>query len=132
VILDCPSSLGRLTEAALWAAHEIFIPVRCEYFAMEGMPQLIQLVKSVMHAGRTELQFGGIVLTMHEDSLETTREVDKKVRDFFGGITMETVIPRDGAVPAAHRERQSVMEFDPGARSARAFVELCMEVLERE
>jgi chromosome partitioning protein len=82
------------------------------------------------HDGR--LQFGGIVLTMYDQTLELTREVETEVRDFFGGVVFDTVVPRDVAVSEAPSHGRTVLDHAPRSRGARAYIELCMEVLERE
>ena len=132
VVIDCPPSLGRLTETALAASTEVLMPIQCEYFAMEGLTQMIQMIRKVMARRPNQLQFGGILLTMYDDQLMLTREVDDEVREFFGEIVFETVIPRDVAVAEAPSHRQSVIEYSPRSRGTRAYVELCMEVLERD
>ena len=89
VLIDCPPSLGPLTRTALTSASEVLMPIQCEYFAMEGLTQLIQTIKKVIVATDGRLTFGGILLTMYEPHLELTREVDEEVRDFFGDIVFE-------------------------------------------
>ena len=93
VLMDCPPTLGRLTELALAGSHEILMPIQCEYFAMEGLTQMIQVIKRVMRSPGQTLEFGGILLTMVDASLPLTGEVDAEVREFFGEIVFETVIP---------------------------------------
>lgn len=132
VLIDCPSSLGSMTEAALGASTEVLMPIRCEYFAMEGLTPMIQLIRKVMQAQSNRLEFGGIVLTMYDPLLEWTREVDGEVRDFFGDVVFDTVVPRDVALAEAAGRGQSVLEYAPRSRGARAYIELCMEVLERD
>ena len=132
VLIDCPPSVGSLTKTALAASDEVLMPIQCEYFAMEGLAQMIEVIRQVMQQRDNQLQFGGIVLTMYDHSLELTREVDKEVREFFGGIVYETVIPRDVAVSEAPSHGKSVIDYAPRTRGARAHVELCMEVLDRE
>jgi len=129
VLIDCPPSLGQLTQTALASSTEVLMPIQCEYFAMEGLAQMIEVIRGVMDAQPQRLQFGGIVLTMYDETLELTREVDEEVRDFFGEIVFSTVIPRDVAVSEAPSHGQSVIDYAPRARGARAYVELCMEVL---
>jgi chromosome partitioning protein len=131
VIIDCPPSLGKLTEVALRGSNEILMPIQCEYFAMEGLTQMIQVIKRVMQAPGQKLEFGGILLTMYDHTLELAAEVDEEVRDFFGEIVFETVIPRDVAVSEAPSFGRSVIDHAPRARGARAYIELCMEVLEK-
>lgn len=132
VLLDCPPSLGHLTRAALAASHEVIMPIQCEYFAMEGLTQMIEVIRDVMNQPGRNLEFGGIVLTMYDPTLELTLEVDQDVREFFGDIVFETVIPRDVTVPESVSHGKSVLDHAPRSRATRAFIELCMEVLDRE
>ena len=132
VLIDCPPSLGKITQTALACAQEVLMPIQCEYFAMEGLVQMIEVIREVMNGPAPQLQFGGIVLTMYDPSLELTHEVDQEVRDFFGEIVFQTAIPRDVAVAEAPSHGLSVLDYAPRARGARAYIELCMEVLERE
>jgi chromosome partitioning protein len=132
VLIDCPPSLGRLTRTALAASTEVLMPIQCEYFAMEGLAQMIEVIRQVIDNETHNLEFGGIVLTMFDHSLELTHEVDREVREFFGEIVYDTVIPRDVSVCEAPSHGQSVIDYAPRARGARAYAELCMEVLERE
>ena len=130
VLIDCPPSLGLLTRTALSSSTEVFMPIQCEYFAMEGLTQMIEVIRDVMQMESSQLKFGGIVLTMYDHTLELTREVDEEVRDFFGEIVFQTVIPRDVSVSEAPSHGKSVIDYSPRSRGARAYVELCMEVLE--
>jgi chromosome partitioning protein len=131
VLIDCPPSLGPLTQTALSSASEVLMPIQCEYFAMEGLTQMIDVIRQVMGRAESRLQFGGILLTMHDPSLELTAEVDREVREFFGEIVFQTVIPRDVAVSEAPSHARSVVDYAPRSRGARAYVELCQEVMER-
>ncbi len=132
VLIDCPPSLGPLTETALSSSSEVFMPIQCEYFAMEGLTQMIEVIRDVMQREPGRLQFGGIVLTMYDPTLELTREVEAEVRDFFGEIVFQTVIPRDVAVSEAPSHGKSVIDYEPRSRGARAYIELCREVLDYE
>jgi len=132
VLIDSPPSLGRLTRTALASSTEVLMPIQCEYFAMEGLARMIEIVHQVMHSHAHRLQFGGIVLTMYDHTLELTREVDQEVREFFGQVVYESVIPRDVAVSESVSHGKSVIDYAPRARGARAYVELCTEVLERD
>ena len=131
VLIDCPPSLGHLTREALAASTEVLMPVQCEYFAMEGLTQMIEVIRDVMQRPDARLTFGGILLTMYDDALELSDEVDAEVRDFFGEIVFETKTPRDVALAEAPSHGCSVLDYAPRSRGARAYVELCMEVLER-
>ncbi len=132
VLLDCPPSAGSLTRTALAGSTEVFMPIQCEYFAMEGLAQMIEIIRDVMQSGLGQLQFGGILLTMYDHTLELTWEVEAEVRDFFGEIVYRTVIPRDVSVAEAPSHGKSVIDYAPRSRAARAYLELCMEVLERD
>ena len=132
VVIDCPPSLGLLTQTALMASTEVLMPIQCEFFAMEGLTQMIEVIRDVMHSETSDLEFGGILLTMYDPSLELTLEVDAEVRDFFGEVVFETVIPRDINAAEAPSHGQSVLDYAPRCRATRAYIELCMEVLERD
>lgn len=108
------------------------MPIQCEYFAMEGLAQMIEVIRGVMERPDRRLEFGGIVLTMYDPSLELTHEVEAEVRDFFGEVVYQSVIPRDVAVAEAPSHGLPVLDYAPRCRGTRAYVELCMEVLERD
>jgi chromosome partitioning protein len=132
VLIDCPPSLGQLTQLALSASDEVFMPIQCEYFAMEGLSLMIEVIRDIIQKRRGQLSFGGILLTMYDDSLELTMEVDQEVREFFGDIVFDTVVPRDVSVTEAPSHGLSVIQYAPRSRGSRAYIELCMEVLERD
>lgn len=132
LLIDCPPTLGTLTEAALTASTEVLIPIQCEYFAMEGLSQLIHVIRRVMQSTDGRLAFGGILLTMYDPYLELTGEVDNEVREFFGDIVFETVVPRDVSLSEAPSHGLSVFDYAPRSRGAFAYTQLCMEVLDRD
>ncbi len=132
VLIDCPPSLGPLTQMALVASNEVLMPIQCEYFAMEGLVGMIEVIRDIMTTRPGQLEFGGIVLTMYDSTLELTSEVDKEVREFFGEIVFDTVIPRDAKVSEAPSHGVSILKYAPRSRGARAYTELCLEVLGRE
>ena len=132
VLIDCPPSVGALTQTALTASTEVLMPIQCEYFAMEGLTQLIQTIKKVIIATDGRLTFGGILLTMYDPYLELTREVDEEVRDFFGDIVFDSVVPRDVSLSEAPSHGQTVFQYAPRSRGAFAYTQLCMEVLQRD
>lgn len=132
ILIDCPPSVGALTQTALAASTEVLMPIQCEYFAMEGLTQLIQTIKRVIIATDGRLTFGGILLTMYDPYLELTREVDEEVRDFFGDIVFDSVVPRDVSLSEAPSHGQTVFGYAPRSRGAFAYTQLCMEVLQRD
>ena len=132
VLIDCPPSTGPLTQTALSASTEVLMPIQCEYFAMEGLTQMIHVIRDVMQSENSELEFGGILLTMYDDQLELTAEVDKEIREFFGEIVFDTPIPRDALLAEAPSHGESIIQYAPRSRGAHAYTELCMEVLDYE
>ncbi len=132
ILIDCPPSIGALTQTALAASTEVLMPIQCEYFAMEGLTQLIQTIKKVILSTKGRLTFGGILLTMYDPHLELTREVDEEVRDFFGDIVFDSVVPRDVSLCEAPSHGKTVFQYAPRSRGAFAYTQLCMEVLQRD
>ncbi|MDO4576371.1 MAG: ParA family protein [Planctomycetia bacterium] len=124
VLMDCPPSLGPLTKTAIACSTQVLIPIQCEYYAMEGVAQMVRAIPKQMWYEN------GILLTMVDPTLELTYEVEEQVREFFGGAVYETVIPRDVALSEASSFGKPVTEYAPRSRGARAYIELCMEVLE--
>jgi chromosome partitioning protein len=132
IFLDCPPSLGQLTRAALGASAEIYIPIQCEYFAMEGLSQIIDLARQTKARDNHRLEIGGIVLTMFDPELDLANEVADEVRGYFDDTVFQTLIPRDVHVSEAPSHGLSVLDYAPRARGAWAYTELVMEVIDRE
>ncbi len=132
VLIDCPPSLGQLTRAALGASAEVYIPIQCEYFAMEGLSQIIELARQAKARDNPRLEIGGLVLTMYDPALELANEVAGEVRGYFDEAVFATAIPRDVAISEAPSHGLSVLDYAPRARGARAYTELVLEVLDRD
>ncbi|HEU5116597.1 MAG TPA: ParA family protein [Isosphaeraceae bacterium] len=132
IFLDCPPSLGQLTRAALGASAEVMIPIQCEYFAMEGLSQIIELARHVKARDNARLEIGGIVLTMFDPALDLAKEVAAEVRAYFDDTVFHTMIPRDVQISESPSHGLSVLDYAPRARGARAYAELVLEVLDRE
>jgi chromosome partitioning protein len=132
VFLDCPPSLGQLTRAALGASAEVYIPIQCEYFAMEGLSQIIELARQTKAKDNHRLEIGGIVLTMYDPALDLANEVAGEVRGFFDDTVFQTMIPRDVHVSEAPSHGLSVLDYAPRSRGSWAYTELVMEVIDRE
>jgi chromosome partitioning protein len=98
---------------------------------MEGLVQMLELIGRAMKRPDRSLEYGGVVLTMCDPSLELTYEVEKEIRDFFGDVVFRTTIPRDVALAEAPSHGKSIVDYAPRSRGARAYVELCLEVMER-
>jgi chromosome partitioning protein len=132
VFVDCPPSLGQLTRAALAASSEVFIPIQCEYFAMEGLSQIIDLARQTKAKDNHRLEIGGIVMTMFDPALELANEVVTEVKSYFDDTVFRTLVPRDVHISEAPSHGQSVLDYAPRARGAWAYAELVLEVIERE
>jgi chromosome partitioning protein len=132
ILIDCPPSLGQLTRASLGASAELYIPIQCEYFAMEGLSQIIELARHAKAKDNHKLEIGGIVLTMYDPALDLANEVVSEVRQYFDETVFDSLIPRDVHISEAPSHGVSVLEYAPRARGARAYTELVMEVIDRE
>ena len=132
VLIDCPPSLGQLTRAALGASAEVYIPIQCEYFAMEGLSQIIELARQTKAKDNHRLEIGGIVLTMFDPALELANEVANEVRSYFDDAVFDTPVPRDVHVSEAPSHGLSVLDYAPRSRGARAYAELTLEVIDRD
>jgi chromosome partitioning protein len=131
ILIDCPPSLGLLTVNALVAVAEVLIPIQCEYYALEGLEQLlrtIDLVKSHLNPG---LYVSTILLTMYDGRTRLASQVADEVREHFGEVVLSTVIPRSVRVSEAPSYGQSVMTYDPGSSGAQAYLEAAREVADR-
>src|ERR1022692_3112478 len=128
ILIDCPPSLGLLTVNALVAAPEVLIPIQCEYYALEGLEQLlrtVELVKSHLNPGLTVTT---IVLTMYDARTRLAAQVADEVRQHFGDVVLSSVIPRSVRVSEAPSYGQSVMTYDPGSSGALAYLEAAREM----
>ncbi len=128
IFIDCPPSLGLLTVNALVAAPEVLIPIQCEYYALEGLEQLlrtIDLVKSHLNQG---LRVSTILLTMFDSRTRLASQVAEEVRGHFGELVLNSVIPRSVRVSEAPSYGQSVMTYDPGSSGALAYLEAAREM----
>jgi chromosome partitioning protein len=131
VLIDCPPSLGLLTVNALTAADEVLIPIQCEYYALEGLSQLLKNVELVSANLNPDLKVGGVVLTMYDGRTKLSKEVADQVREYFGDVAFRTVIPRSVRLSEAPSYGEPIEAFDPMSRGAIAYRQLGREFLER-
>lgn len=131
VIIDCPPSLGLLTINALVAADEVLVPIQCEYYALEGLGQLLRTIELVVTNLNRDLTLGGVVLTMFDGRTNLSQQVVDEVRDYFGPQALSTVIPRSVRLSEAPSYGQAITEFDPASRGARSYQRLAEEFAER-
>ncbi len=121
VLIDCPPSLGLLTLNALVAAEEILIPIQCEYYALEGLGQLIRTVEMVTQHLNRGLRISAILLTMTDSRTNLSDQVAEDVRGFFGDLVLATAIPRSVRLSEAPGYGRSGLAYDPAAPGARAY-----------
>ena len=131
VLIDCPPSLGLLTVNGLAAAHEVMIPIQCEYYALEGVSQLIRNIQLVQQNLNRELEVEGVVLTMFDGRTTLSSDVVAQVRAHFGDTTSRTVIPRTVRLSEAPSYGEPIEAFDSMSRGAIAYRELAREFRRR-
>ncbi|MBC7338879.1 MAG: ParA family protein [Firmicutes bacterium] len=132
VWIDCPPSLGLLTLNALVAAEGVVVPIQCEYFALEGLGQLVRTVQLVRRNYNPQLRIEGVVLTMFDVRTNLSAQVAAEVRQYFGAKVYGTVIPRSVRLSEAPSHGQPINWYDPRSRAAESYMELAKEVLARE
>jgi chromosome partitioning protein len=131
VIIDCPPSLGLLTLNALVAAREVLIPIQCEYYALEGLAQLLSTVELVRAHLNHDLVVSTVLLTMYDSRTRLADQVAAEVRQHFGKLVIESVIPRNVRVSEAPGFGQTVMTYDAGSRGAISYLNAAREIAER-
>jgi chromosome partitioning protein len=131
IILDCPPSLGLLTLNALVAADTVLIPLHCEYFALEGLADLVATLRRVRAALNPDLDIEGVVLTMNDERTNLGQQVGRDVREFFKEKVYRTVIPRNVRLAEAPSHGKPVITYDPRSRGAEAYLSLVDEMLQR-
>ena len=129
VILDCPPALGLLTINALTAADSVLIPVQCEYYALEGLTQLLKTLELVRASLNPELGIEGILLTMHDNRNNLSRQVEQEVRSHFGEKVYTTTIPRNVSLSEAPSHGKPIIMYDIRSRGAQSYLSLAREVL---
>jgi len=131
ILIDCPPSLGLLTVNALVAAEEVLIPIQCEYYALEGLEQLLRTVDLVKSHLNPTLSVSTILLTMYDSRTRLASQVADEVREHFGEVVLGSVIPRNVRVSEAPSYGQPVMTYDPGSTGALAYLEAAREMAHR-
>ncbi len=132
IFIDCPPSLGLLTINALTAADEVLIPMQCEYFAMEGLSQLITTWKTVKKKLNSRLDINGLVFTMYDKRNNLTRDVAAEIKKHFAEKLYKTVIPRNVRLSEAPSHGCSIFEYDKSSPGAKAYMQLAEEFLNKE
>jgi chromosome partitioning protein len=129
IFIDGPPSLGLLTLNILTAADAVLIPIQCEYYALEGISQLMNIVERVQQHLNPKLAIGLVVLTMHDERINLSRQVVAEVREFFGEAVAKTIVPRNVRLSEAPSFGQPIALYDPKSKGAVAYAELAQELI---
>lgn len=131
IFLDCPPSLGLITVNALTAAHSVLIPVQCEYYALEGLSQLLNTIKRVKNSSNPRLSIEGYLLTMFDSRLKLANQVESELRKFFGERVFQTKIARNVKIGEAPSFGKPIIIYDPQSTGAQNYMELGNEFVKR-
>ncbi|HSL82142.1 MAG TPA: ParA family protein, partial [Thermoanaerobaculia bacterium] len=129
VLLDCPPSLGHLTVNALAAADGVLVPIQCEYFALEGVSELMATIRRVKATINPDLEIAGILLTMYDDRTNLSKDVAAEIRRHFGGRVFQAVVPRNVRLAEAPSHGLPIFEYDIKCRGAEAYLDLAREYM---
>lgn len=132
ILIDCPPSLGHLTINSFTASDSILIPVQCEYYALEGLSQLLNTVRLVQKHFNPELEIEGVLLTMYDARTNLGNEVVEEVRKYFREKVYETIIPRNIRLSEAPSHGKPIIDYDPRSRGSEVYQALAKEVVSRE
>ena len=132
ILIDCPPALDLLTLNALVAADSVLIPIQCEFFALEGISQLLDTIDKIREGFSHPLKIEGILLTMFDDRTNLTRQVADDLKDFFSDEVLSTVIPRTIRLAEAPSYGKPILQYDPRSRGAESYLSLAKEILDNE
>jgi chromosome partitioning protein len=132
ILIDCPPALDLLTLNALIAADAVVIPIQCEFFALEGVSELMDTIDRIQNSFEHPLKVEGILLTMYDDRMNLTRQVAADLTDFFGDQVFKTIIPRSIRLAEAPSFGKTILSYDPRSRGAESYVKLAKEILDHE
>ena len=131
VLIDCPPSLGLITLNMLAAADALLIPLQCEYYALEGLSQLLNTVHLIQHSVNPSLAIDGVLLTMYDARLNLSRQVADEAREYFGNQVFETVIPRNVRLAEAPSFGKPIILYDVASVGAQAYMNVAKELMAR-
>jgi chromosome partitioning protein len=132
ILIDCPPALDLLTLNALVAADAVLVPIQCEFFALEGISELMDTIDRVRESFQHTLGVEGILLTMFDDRTNLTRQVAADLKEFFGDQIFQTVIPRSIRLAEAPSFGKPILGYDPRSRGAESYIKLAKEILDHE
>jgi chromosome partitioning protein len=132
VLVDCPPSLGLLTLNTLTAADSVMIPIQCEFYALEGLSQLLNTIRLVQRALNPGLKIEGVLLTMYDRRLNLSKQVAADAREYFGSKVFRTAIPRNVRLAEAPSFGEPIIQYDVLSTGAQSYLALAKELLQRE
>jgi chromosome partitioning protein len=132
ILIDCPPALDLLTLNALMAADSVLIPIQCEFFALEGISELVATIDRIRETLQHPLKIEGILLTMFDDRTNLARQVAADLREFFGNEVLQTVIPRSVRLAEAPSHGKPIVTYDVRSRGAESYIQLAKEILDRD
>ncbi len=132
VLIDCPPSLSLLTVNAMVAAHSILVPLQSEFFALEGLSQLMLTIRELRSAANPNLRIEGVIMTMYDRRNNLSQQVESDAREYLGNLVFETVIPRNVRLSEAPSYAMPVTDYDPASQGAIAYRKLALEMLKRD
>lgn len=129
IFIDCPPSLGLITTNALCAANTLLVPIQCEYYALEGLSQLMNSVRRVKRQYNKDIDLEGVLLTMYDGRLNLTQQVVEEVKKYFPKKVYSTVIPRSVRLSEAPSFGMPIQYYDKNSKGAKAYCDLALEVI---
>jgi chromosome partitioning protein len=129
ILIDCPPSLGLITLNMLGAADSVLIPLQCEYYALEGLSQLLNTIHRIQHGVNEDLGIAGVLLTMYDARLNLSRQVAADAREYFGDTVFDTIIPRNVRLAEAPSFGKPIMLYDIGSVGAKAYMQVAKELI---
>ncbi|ADQ15787.1 ParA family protein [Halanaerobium hydrogeniformans] len=132
VIIDCPPSLGLLTLNALTAADSVMVPIQCEYYALEGLGQLMNTIELVRKNLNPDLRIEGVLMTMYDARTNLSQQVIEEVKDYFSELLFKTIIPRNVRLSEAPSFGQTILDYSSNSKGAKAYRKLAEEVISSE
>jgi chromosome partitioning protein len=131
ILIDCPPSLGLITLNVLTAADSVVIPIQCEYYALEGISQLLNTIRIVQQNFNPEFQIEGVLLTMFDNRLNLSRQVVGEAREYFGAKVFRTVIPRNVRLAEAPSFGKPILLYDVQSVGAKSYLSVAQELMKR-
>ena len=132
IIIDCPPSLGLLTLNALTAADSVMVPIQCEYYALEGLGQLMNTIELVRKNLNSDLRIEGVLMTMYDARTNLSEQVIEEVKDYFSDLLFKTIIPRNVRLSEAPSFGQTILDYSSNSKGAKAYRKLAEEVISSE